>query len=126
MSDETPRLRFQGRVVFCSDVRATAEAFRDALDFEYDYASDGDVSLRAPVDGHPDASIEIYLHPAAGQRTADHLGVFGVDDVDAAIAALERAGFIVTEPAVDQPWGVREADLADADRHTVTLSGPVS
>ncbi len=38
-----------------------------------------------------------------------------VRDVDAELARLDAAGVEVLEPAVDKPWGLREARVVDPD-----------
>jgi catechol 2,3-dioxygenase-like lactoylglutathione lyase family enzyme len=46
---------------------------------------------------------------------------FEVDDVDAAVARLKRAGFAFASDPVDQPYLWREAVLADPDGHHIFI-----
>jgi catechol 2,3-dioxygenase-like lactoylglutathione lyase family enzyme len=46
---------------------------------------------------------------------------FEVDDVDAAVAGLKRAGFGFASDPVDQPYLWREAVLADPDGHHIFI-----
>jgi catechol 2,3-dioxygenase-like lactoylglutathione lyase family enzyme len=46
---------------------------------------------------------------------------FEVDDVDAAVAELKRAGFGFASDPVDQPYLWREAVLADPDGHHIFI-----
>ncbi len=117
--------RYQGQVVFCRDVAAAADRYEQSLGFRRDYESNGDVAMRALVaDGH-EASVEIYLHPSVESKPS-LLGTFVVADVDEAVADLAGRGWRVTGAAADQPWGVREATVTDAEGHSVTLNAPVS
>lgn len=116
--------RYQGQVVFCRDVAAAADRYEQSLGFRRDYDSDGDVALRALVAGGDEASVEIYLHPSA-EPTPSRLGTFVVADVDEAVADLVGHGWRVTGAVTDQPWGVREATVTDAEGHSLTLNAPI-
>jgi catechol 2,3-dioxygenase-like lactoylglutathione lyase family enzyme len=49
-----------------------------------------------------------------------------VDDVDAAIVAVEREGGVCRRPGADQPdWGVRAAVVTDHEGHVIELVGPI-
>ncbi len=116
---------FQGRVVFCTDVDATALLYEQHLGFQrMPGDDDGDVSLRAGVAGHPEASVEFLLHASPGQPGTD-LGNFAVEDVDAAVRELAAAGCTVTGQPNNAPWGVREATVADVDGNGLTLFAPL-
>jgi len=85
----------QGRVVHCADVEATANLYEQFLGSQRDWADGDDISLRAQVAGHPEATVEISLHAAREGGHDDHLGAFEVDNVDAAAEALQSQGFTI-------------------------------
>lgn len=115
--------RYYGQVVFCLDVPATADLYERSLGFRRAYDSGGDIGLRAPVAGSEEATIEVYLHDAPAANPAV-LGTFAVDDVDSAVDDLTGHGWRIVVAAADQPWGIRDATLADPNGHTLTLTGP--
>ena len=49
-----------------------------------------------------------------------------VDDVDAAHARAEKAGFEVVYPLVDEPWGVRRFYVRDPQGRTVNILSHIS
>lgn len=91
--------RLQGRMVFCRDVKETARTLEDVLGFvRTDDGGNGDVSMRAEIAGHPDATVEYYLHPSAA-----------------------AAGWVVTDGPNETPWGTHEASIRDEDGHELTV-----
>lgn len=113
--------RLQGRMVFCRDVKETARTLEDVLGFvRTDDGGNGDVSMRAEIAGHPDATVEYYLHPSAA-RDKDNLGTFEVDDVDAVALGFMAAGWVVTDGPNETPWGTHEASIRDEDGHELTV-----
>jgi lactoylglutathione lyase len=59
--------------------------------------------------------------PATGHRIEL---CFNVEDVDAAITALQGLGLTVALAPVDQPWGERAAYIEDPDGNLVMLVAP--
>ena len=113
-------ITFDGEVVFCSDVRASA-AFYDQLGLVQDWADDDHISFHLPTRGHTRGAW-LLLHPMNGDHLPHSLGTFTVPDVDQLVGRLHEAGYrILTEPA-DQPWGVREANVVDPDGNGLTLT----
>jgi uncharacterized glyoxalase superfamily protein PhnB len=89
------------------------------------------VAIRFTVPGGgPVGHIELERHGAvltlglAGSRfgqTASITLVF-VDDVDAACARIPAAGGTILDEATDQPWGLRQAVVADPEGQRWELS----
>jgi lactoylglutathione lyase len=86
-----------------------------------------------------DVTVNLLIRRAAGEVVepqpvapagvgAQALLTIGVDDVDAACAALAEQGLTPLNGPVDRPWGVRTAAFADPDGHVwelaQSLSGP--
>ena len=115
--------RYQGQVVFCRDVAAASDRYERSLGFRRGYESNGGVAMRALVAGDGEGSAEIYLPPPVDPAPST-LGTFVVDDVDEAVADLVMHGWHVRSAPADQPWGVREATVADDEGHILTLSAP--
>lgn len=115
---------FDGIVAFVTDVPASATLYEEALGLVRDWADDDHVQFRLPTKGDPEGAW-LLLHPVTDQnRGGRYLGNFSVEDVDAMVARLQDAGFTVTQQPADQPWGVREAGVADPDGNGLTLSAP--
>jgi catechol 2,3-dioxygenase-like lactoylglutathione lyase family enzyme len=100
-------------IVSVADLDRALALYRDALGFQEKYRADDIVALGEP---------ELLLHrrtptPGLAGVAASYL----VDDVDAATAAAEKAGATVLDPPADQPWGERQAVLADPDGHVFCL-----
>lgn len=70
--------------------------------------------VEVPAPTLPDYPREVWL-------------AFNVADVDAVIAAAERAGGSVVRPGEDRPeHGVRAAVIADNEGHIIEIVGPMS
>lgn len=117
-------LSFDGIVVFVSDVQASARLYQETFGLVRDWADDDHVQFQLPTKGDPQGAW-LLLHPATGQSSAQHLGSFAVDDVDAVVARLRQAGFAVSQEPQDQSWGVREASVSDPDGNGLTLTTPL-
>lgn len=114
-------LTFEGIVVFVTDVQASARLYEETLGLVRDWADDNHVQFRLPTKDNPQGAW-LLLHPTTGQSSAQHLGSFSVEDVDAVVAGLRDAGFSVTQEPADMPWGVREASVTDPDGNGLTLT----
>ena len=123
-----PTARYHGQVIFCRDVPTTASLYENALGLIRGPESGGDISMRACVADHPDATVEIYLHPTQDTPQPAVLGTFDLEttaDISSTIDALCRAGSTLTKPPADTPWGTREATVTDPNGHQITLSAPL-
>ena len=58
----------------------------------------------------------------AGVRGAGVEIVLEVRDLDAALAAVESAGYGVVEPLRDRPWGLRDFRVADPDGYYLRIT----
>ena len=100
-------------IVSVADLERALAFYRDALGLPEKYRADDVVMLGDP---------EVLLHrrtPTPGM--AGVTASFVVDDVDAATAAAEKAGGTVIDAPGNQPWGERQAVLADPDGHVLCL-----
>jgi len=114
-------LSYEGRIVFCSDVSASAVYYEEVLGLCRAFEADGDIGRTVPVADHPEAQVTFYLHHGAAPDPVD-LGYFRVADVDAFIDRYRAAGYpVVVEPA-DTPWGTREATINDPDGNGLLLT----
>jgi lactoylglutathione lyase len=119
-------MRFDGQVIFCADVAASARFYEQGLDLTLDWADDQHIQFRLPTKGDPEGAW-LLLHPATdGGNPPQSLGTFVVDDVDGVINRLREAGFTITQEPTDQPWGVREASVDDLDGNGLTLTTPTT
>lgn len=118
------KARLQGRMVFCTDVRKTAEMLEAVLGFEKGEEFGGDISMWGQVVDGERARIEYYLRSAI-PSVSDNLGTFVVEDVDGLTLELIAWGCTVVGGPNDTPWGVREAYVRDPDGHEITLRGPL-
>ena len=70
----------------------------------------------------PDGDTTLSLHPFGAQGSTPTASIhFEVDDVDAAVERLTRAGFAFELPPTDQPYLWREAVLLDPDRNPIFI-----
>ncbi len=118
-------------MIYCEDLAATLDFYRERLGFAVDYA--------VPPEGEPQfvavkaGGSEIGLANVRGAETGSHgrrirpVGghrfelCIEVADVDAAVGALREGGVpVLVEPA-DQPWGERMAYVADPEGTPVML-----
>ncbi len=61
--------------------------------------------------------------PSATRSTLTAMTLVFVDDVDAAVQRALAGGGELVDPANDQPWGLRQAIVADPEQHLWELSG---
>ncbi len=101
-----------------SDVPAAREYYRANLGFEVTTPTEGfdlaiigrdrvEVSLLGPEARFPEAG------PASAYLT--------VEGVDALYAQVQAAGGAISYPLTDEPWGLRNFVLEDADGNRLTL-----
>jgi uncharacterized glyoxalase superfamily protein PhnB len=109
-------------ILYVEDVERAAAFYGDALGFEETYrwpldTGEGYRSLRA-------GSLSIGLTRIEEARDAPptiSLWMY-VDDADAAIERLTRAGARVEEPVADQVWGERMGTVRTPDGHRLALA----
>lgn len=77
------------------------------------------LNLLAASDGERLVAPAVVARPADGVR--GQLSIW-VDDVDTAVALLERRGVTFDQQPVDQPWGMRTATFRDPDGHCWELA----
>ncbi len=68
-----------------------------------------------------DDSGTFSLHTSENPVSAGASFYFEVDDVDANVAALEKAGLSFDAPPTDQSWGWREAWTRDPDGRRIAI-----
>ncbi|ONI86150.1 glyoxalase/bleomycin resistance/dioxygenase family protein [Saccharothrix sp. ALI-22-I] len=120
-------------MLICDDLARSIAFYCDALGFT--------VAYRFPEDGDP-VYVAVELTDGSklglGQVAPDGKGVHGLpqrpatghhfelcvyhDDVDAAVADLERRGHPVLQRPNDTPWGERIAFVADPDGNPVMIT----
>lgn len=118
--------------LFVDDVDASIRFYTGALGFrlvrrEPDYASldrGGAVlglapTAKLPADGEGPGFTRAGL---AGRRGAGVELVLEVEDVDAALEAVGRAGHRVAEPLRDRPWGLRDFRVIDPDGYYLRIT----
>lgn len=116
---------FDGFVIFCADVAASARFYEETLGLRRESAAE-DINLHLPTKGDPEGA-SLLLHPRHEGMPAPHeLGTFAVHDVDGTVERLRSAGYRISSEPADQPWGVRDAGVLDPDGYGLTLSGKPS
>ena len=100
-----------------ADVEASA-AFYSGLGLRQIVASYPDYARFLAPDGDTTLSLQHTEDPPLAPSASIH---FEVDDVDAAVAALEHAGVAFVQQAVDEPYLWREAVLADPDGNRIFI-----
>jgi lactoylglutathione lyase len=112
-----------------ADADRTADWYVDELGFERSWeftTADGDTRNVYVADGD---GVEFQLSDTDGETPSadgdryDHVAV-GVDDVDAAFAAIDDHG-VVKEPGDQPEAGARTAFVKDPDGHVVELIEPL-
>lgn len=117
-------LSYEGRIVFCADVSATAALYERVLGLRRAFQSGGDIGMTLPVADSADATVTFYLHPASAPTPAD-LGLFRVSDVDAFVERCRAAGFVIVSEPADTPWRTRDASLNDPDGNGLSITAPL-
>ena len=100
-----------------SDVEASA-AFYSRLGLRQIVASYPDYARFVAPDGDTTLSLQRVQQAPPPRSASIH---FEVDDVDAAVAALEDAGVAFLQQPVDGPYLWREAVLTDPDGNRVFI-----
>ena len=107
--------------------------FYRALGFEVAFAFSGDEFTDCAVrsdatfvrlDADAERPISLFLERDRGTAGGCvHLMVGPSDNVDRIEARLRAAGFVPDLAATDQPWGMRELHVRDADDNLVVVGG---
>jgi len=118
-------ITFDGNIAFVADVQASATLYENLFGLVRDWEDDNHVQFKLPTKGNAEGAW-LLLHPTSDESKPHYLGYFTVDDVDATVARLQAAGFAITQPPSDAPWGVREAGVADPDGNGLTLNAPLT
>jgi lactoylglutathione lyase len=116
------RFRESFPILEVSDVPRSLRFYTELLGFRRTFSFEGD-------DGQPVfASLELEdgtKLAIGGPKEAVESGSVAIwlytDDVDAAVAELQRAGVEVIAEPVDRPWGERVASVSDPDGFTVHI-----
>jgi len=106
--------------IYARDVDASKHFYGTVLGLPVVREEDWGVVVQA-------GDVQLFLHPAVGDRDRDRQRlelVFHVEDVDAAFADLSAAGATVIEEPTDREWGERDGSVGDPDGNTVYLSQP--
>jgi uncharacterized glyoxalase superfamily protein PhnB len=107
-------------IVSVADRKRALAFYRDALGLPEKYEIGEIAVLTIPGTGS-----ELMLHERPPTPGLAGVAIsFQVEDVDAATAAAVAAGASVIDVPADQPWGERQAVLADPDGHVVCLVSP--
>ena len=69
----------------------------------------------------PDGGSTFSVHRSVVVVPSSTVVYFECDDLDARVRELEGRGLTFSSPPVDQPWGWREARLADPDGNPLCL-----
>jgi catechol 2,3-dioxygenase-like lactoylglutathione lyase family enzyme len=118
-------IAFDGLVVFATDMKAATRFYQDGLGLVQDWADGDHIQFHLPTRGNPQGGW-LLLHPATPGSSSAHLGTFTVDDVDATVGRLRDAGYPISQEPQNEPWGVREATVADPDGNGLTLATPLA
>jgi len=118
--------------LFVEDLDASVAFYERALGFrvarrepEYVSVRRGDAELGlAPISRLParGAGPGFSQERLAGDRGAGVEIVLEVEDLVAAVDAVERAGFALVEPPRKRPWGLRDVRLADPDGYYLRVT----
>lgn len=114
--------------LFVADLERSAAFYADVLGFTHESSSDDYAAMRRgnAVLGLGLARNLPTAHPLrARDRDRNGIGVeivLEVDDVDAVVAAVERAGYPVLVPLAGRPWGLRDFRLVDPDGYYLRVT----
>jgi uncharacterized glyoxalase superfamily protein PhnB len=112
------RFREPFPILAVDDLAGAAAFYAETFGFEIKY--------RFPPEGEPDF-LFLSLPPLGigiGRRRPgepDHAVCMYADDVDAAAAALRKAGATEISPPADQAWGERMTQFEDGDGHRLVI-----
>lgn len=117
-------------VIYASDVGASA-TFYERLGFEraFQMPEEGEPGYVSLTRGGYDVAVVSRQWPRdmlgveAGDGPRSELFVY-VDDVDATLDELRRAGVAALREPENMPWGERVAYAADPDGNPVALAAP--
>jgi catechol 2,3-dioxygenase-like lactoylglutathione lyase family enzyme len=115
---------FDGFVIFCADVEASARFYEGVLGLRRESTGE-DINLHLPTRGNAEGASLLLHRRHDGMSPPQELGIFAVDDVDGTVERLRSAGYRISNEPSDQPWGVREAGVLDPDGYALTLSAPL-
>ena len=105
--------------IYVADLERAIGFYRDALGFTVECVDDP--PLRAVVVDGP-AVLHLDLRADRAGTSSTHLIV---GDLSAVCDRLARHGVGLRQPPTDQPWGLREAVVADPDGNTFELAQPL-
>jgi lactoylglutathione lyase len=118
--------------LFVTDLDASIRFYEDVLGFSLERRDRDYASLRLggavlglgpiaklPEDGPPPGFTQGRL---AGRRGAGVEIVLEVDDLEHAVARVERTGHPLAEPIRERPWGLRDFRLADPDGYYLRVT----
>lgn len=110
-----------------SDVGRSLAFYRDQLGFREEYSFPGEdgepVFVSMSLEGGGKLAIG---GPKEDVETGSTSLWLYTDDVDKEVKRLRSAGVEVTSEPEDQPWGERQASVADPDGYTVHIGSPAS
>jgi lactoylglutathione lyase len=104
-------------VLYVSDVERAARFYRDQLELEQVYESNGRMALQC-------GPTRLFLHPTEDpERGPWNVELYlQVEDVDDAVSSLRAQGVGVLLEPTDEPWGERNAGILDPDGYPVYLT----
>ncbi len=102
---------------FTDRVHEMAEFYRALLGREPAALSE---DMAIFITGETKVFIHRSYQPGEGELPPENHTAYAVEDVDAACAAMHRAGLTIEVPPRDYYWG-RSAYLRDPDRHLIEL-----
>ncbi|MEQ7011130.1 VOC family protein [Actinopolymorpha sp. B17G11] len=123
---EVDRMDVQAIVLYVDDVPASMRFYGGHLSLPVVYEHAGRTAYQVGASRlllHPRGEGLDYPKRAEGEVTGRGVELsLGVDDVDRLINQLRSSGVDVCQDPTDQPWGERDAVVADPDGFNVRLS----
>jgi catechol 2,3-dioxygenase-like lactoylglutathione lyase family enzyme len=95
--------------VHTADIAAAKRFYQDALGLEVQM----DHGWIATYGSHEEMNVQLSFASQGGSDTPTPDLSIEVDDVDAALERMMKAGFAIRYGPVDEPWGVRRFYVVD-------------
>jgi catechol 2,3-dioxygenase-like lactoylglutathione lyase family enzyme len=119
-----------------SDFDASFRFYRDVMGFIVgwgeegagyaDFSTGSDTGLALFDRAEMSRSLRTAHLPAAAEAQDHFLLIFGVEDLDVAIAHLrERGATIAIDPTDHPDWGIRTAHIRDPDGNLIEINSPM-
>jgi len=107
-------------IIYVRDLAASQAYYRDQLGFKLDWTDGDPVDFASVSRGH----TRIFMCHKCQGNPGSWLWV-ATPDVDRTYADVQKRGATIKAPSQNQPWGVREMQVADLDGNVLRIGSPI-